>query len=266
MERIKSDSEIKELLTLALRKFDEICRENGLKYSVAYGTLLGAVRHKGFIPWDDDIDVVMPRGDYEKLLALKYNDGRYEIKSHRYSKNYHYIFAKLSDNSTFIKEENRDGQDIGLYVDIFPVDFVTSEYYHKNYDRLNRQIPKYTDIYGKLGPNCNTPNSQLSLKKIAVKYAHKLVMPLAKPLFCAFDKKFTSTQGDYCIKYLLNFSGMINSFKSELWDSLIPMQFENIEVMGFADYDELLTRWYGDYMQLPPVQQRGGHAFEAYYI
>lgn len=266
MEQIKSDSEIKKLLTLALGKFDEICRENNLKYSIAYGTMLGAVRHKGFIPWDDDIDVVMPRGDYEKLLALKYNDGRYEVKSHRYSKNYHYIFAKLSDNSTLIKEENRDGQELGIYVDIFPVDFVSSEYYFKNADKLDRKIPDMIKFYGQFGPNNNTPDSQLTLSKIIKKYAHKALLPISNTVLSIYEKQFASDKGEYCIPYFHNFTGIKNSFPNKYWDNIDTVDFEDIKVKMFADYDEWLTNIFGDYMQLPPVEQRGGHAFEAYYI
>ena len=85
-----------------LKKFDSICKENGLEYSLAYGTMLGAIRHKGFIPWDDDIDVFMKREDYEKLLELKYDDGDFEIKSYRYSKNYYFLYSKMVDKRTYI--------------------------------------------------------------------------------------------------------------------------------------------------------------------
>lgn len=77
-----------------LKKFDSICKENGLEYSLAYGTMLGAIRHKGFIPWDDDIDVFMKREDYEKLLTLKYDDGDFEVKNYRYSKNYYFSILR----------------------------------------------------------------------------------------------------------------------------------------------------------------------------
>lgn len=85
-----------------LKKFDSICKENGLEYSLAYGTMLGAIRHKGFIPWDDDIDVFMKREDYEKLLTLKYDDGDFEVKNYRYSKNYYFLYSKMVDKRTSI--------------------------------------------------------------------------------------------------------------------------------------------------------------------
>lgn len=90
-----------------LKKFDSICKENGLEYSLAYGTMLGAIRHKGFIPWDDDIYVFMKRKDYEKLLALKYDDGDFEVKSYRYSKNYYFLYSKIVDKRTSICENWR---------------------------------------------------------------------------------------------------------------------------------------------------------------
>ena len=96
--------EMKAVELEILKKFDSICKENGLEYSLAYGTMLGAIRHKGFIPWDDDIDVFMKREDYEKLLTLKYDDGDFEVKSYRYSKNYFFLYSKMVDKRTSICE------------------------------------------------------------------------------------------------------------------------------------------------------------------
>ncbi len=266
MKLIESDKELKNLFTLALKKFDEICRENGLRYSIEYGTLIGAVRHKGFIPWDNDIDVSMPRADYEKLMALKYNDGRYEIKSYRYSKNYYYIIAKLSDNTTLIKEENRDGQELGVFIDIFPADLVSERFYHKHYDMLDKIIPRLDKFYGRFGPNNDTPNSELSLKKIFAKYAHKAVLPFAKPVLSMVDRFFASEKGDYYVFFLHNFTGIRNSFDNTLFDSFVTLEFEGISVTAFAQYDKRLTMVYGDYMTLPPEEDRQRHAYETYYL
>ena len=115
--------EMKAIELGILKKFDSICKENGLEYSLAYGTMLGAIRHKGFIPWDDDIDVFMKREDYEKLLALKYDDGDFEVKSYRYSKNYYFLYSKIVDKRTSICENWRAEKDMGLFVDIFPLDY-----------------------------------------------------------------------------------------------------------------------------------------------
>lgn len=259
-------SEIKPLLLEALIKFDEICKDNNLRYSLAYGTLIGAVRHKGFIPWDDDIDVVMPRDDYEKLLSLRYNDGRYEIKSSRYNKNYFYTFAKLSDNSTYVVENSRDGQDIGLYVDIFPFDYVSEKDYLDNYDKLHKIIQRRAKFYGYFGPNTNEPNRNLSFKKIVAKYAHKMLLPIsAKVMVYGENKYISKTTEKYCAQFVHSFYGMKNSFKTEEWDNLIKLPFENVEFNCFKNYDEILTKTYGDYMT-PPENVTASHDYCAYYI
>nr|MCR5207201.1 LicD family protein [Eubacterium sp.] len=115
--------EVKKTELEILIRFDEICKNNNIEYSLAYGTMLGAVRHNGFIPWDDDIDVFVKRSDYEKLLGLRYDDGRFEIKSHRYSNNYYYPFAKMIDKNTDLDVSWRLDKDMGVFIDIFPLDY-----------------------------------------------------------------------------------------------------------------------------------------------
>lgn len=258
-------SEIKPLLLNALLKFDEICKEHNLTYSIAYGTLIGAVRHKGFIPWDDDVDVVMPREDYEKLLALKYNDGRYEVKSSRYCKNYFYPFAKLSDNATHIVEYHRDEQELGLYVDIFPFDYIKESDYLNKYDKLHKIISTRPKYYGYFGPNTNEPNSELSLKKIIAKYGHKALLPVsAKVMVYAENKYKSKTKEKYCAQFVHSFSGMKNSFETEEWEHLITLTFEGFEFPAFENYDKILRKTYGDYM-IPPENVTASHEYTAYY-
>ena len=107
----------------ALVKF---CDQNSLRISVSSGTLIGAVRHKGYIPWDDDIDVYMPRGDYMKLEKIlpELLDGKYKLASLYRLKNWHLTFAKLYDIRTETKLQNRSVIPYGVFVDIFPVDDV----------------------------------------------------------------------------------------------------------------------------------------------
>lgn len=138
-----------------LKKFDSICKENGLEYSLAYGTMLGAIRHKGFIPWDDDIDVFMKREDYEKLLKLKYDDGDFEIKSYRYSKNYYFLYSKMVDKRTYICEDWRAEKDMGLFVDIFPLDYCNfsgeGDELKAQMDAESKRIDRKVEIAGILG-------------------------------------------------------------------------------------------------------------------
>ena len=123
LKKIEID-EMKEYLLGILQEFDKLCQENQMRYSIAYGTLLGAVRHKGFIPWDDDVDVVMPREDYEKLLSIKYKTKKYEVKSYRYSEDYYYEFSKMIDRDTLVLEKYRCDANMGIFIDIFPMDYL----------------------------------------------------------------------------------------------------------------------------------------------
>ena len=123
MRKLSSD-EIKRIELSIMKELDRICREHGLTYSLAYGTALGAVRHGGFIPWDDDIDIVMPRPDYERLLSLFKNGLKclYKLVSYRDGSSI-YQFAKLIDENTS-SYETFVGRDhaTGLWVDIFPIE------------------------------------------------------------------------------------------------------------------------------------------------
>lgn len=122
--------EYKACVLNVLEKIDYVCRENGYTYMICYGTLLGAVRHKGFIPWDDDIDIVMPREDYYKL-------GSYIIEHPELELNYidisnrndtFYYCAKVCDSKTIVKEGRyRELKGYGAFVDIFPLDYLPED-------------------------------------------------------------------------------------------------------------------------------------------
>ena len=118
-------------------------RKIGVKYFLAYGSLIGAVRHKGFIPWDDDMDICMLREDYEKLqdYLIANPDERYEVMSYKNNLNYVYPFMKVQDNQTYLLEEDvRIDSNMGIYVDIFPVDGYEDDSVFK--DKMTRLIKK----------------------------------------------------------------------------------------------------------------------------
>lgn len=119
--------ELKRIELDILKYIKTQCEKYNLRYYLAYGTLLGAVRHKGFIPWDDDIDIHMPREDYDKLIELEYNnpDSKYKLLSPKYNKDYYYSFAKMVDNETILEETGlKQIKELGVYVDIFPLDYI----------------------------------------------------------------------------------------------------------------------------------------------
>ena len=139
--------EIKSVELEILSMFDEFCKKNSIKYFISNGTLLGAVKYKGFIPWDDDVDLLIPREDYNRLLKLFKDSDRYRIFAIEKDKNYRYPFAKLCDMTTRKDEFGYDnGLELGVDIDIFPLD-----YWDNDLENAKREVRKISKSIGK---NC----------------------------------------------------------------------------------------------------------------
>ena len=262
--------EIKEVELNILIDFSEFCEKNNLRYYLTYGTLLGAVRHKGFIPWDDDIDVNMPRDDYDKLQTLLKNNN-YKINDHIIlktpeSKNYQYQFCKIIDNRTIVYEKNiKNKYQTSIWIDIFPLDnipentkkqkhFISTlirkrKHYFYTFEKsfngksLIGKI-KYTIVKIIMTPVCKLINQKCRIAKLATKYKN-----------LETDLIFFSLNGDA-------YKTIFNKNVLEQTDLL----FENRKFKTFKNYDKVLTQLFGNYMELPPVEQRISHSFEAYFI
>ena len=257
-------SQIKKIEVSILEQFDKICRENNLRYSIAYGTMIGCIRHKGFIPWDDDVDVIMPREDYEKLLSMHYKNDNYEIKAYQYSNDYYYPFAKMIDSNTLIKEKNRCEKEMGIFIDIFPLDFIPKGF---NFE----QLEKITEKHGKkmllLGlPKTNSDKNSI-IKRIKINLFVSLIKLFRKSLLKKGEKKFyniDSSSSDLLMnQFFVVKKGKCHSIND--WNNIKRMKFEDIEVSILANYDTILRGIYGDYMQLPPVEeQKSPHAIKAW--
>jgi lipopolysaccharide cholinephosphotransferase len=256
MEKL-TDNEIKESLVNLLKEFDSICKKYNLRYSLDAGTLIGAVRHKGFIPWDDDIDVTMPREDYEKLLSLQYQDDNFEIKSYRYTKDYYYIFSKIIDKRTLLIEDSRAEKNMGIYVDIFPQDFFDDiEDFNKGCAKKLR-TKAFIDH---LGANTSYKESKNIFRFIAKNIVHLFLNPFRIKIINHIENRSKSSKGKYCINLVYDSNTNDKAVsKAEIWNNLEYLDFENIKVLGFKDYDRYLRARYGEYMEFPPIEQQVGH-------
>jgi len=128
MRKIEDINELRQIQMGILDHVHQFCEAHGLRYFLSSGTLIGAVRHQGYIPWDDDIDIYMPREDYEQFLQSYHDDnGVYRAINPTTESHYYYTFAKVVDQRTRMVETETQGYEIGVYMDIFPVDYVSDD-------------------------------------------------------------------------------------------------------------------------------------------
>ena len=266
MEKLNLD-DIKKIQLSILIDINNFCKKNRINYSITGGTLIGAIRHKGFIPWDDDIDIAMTRDNYDRFCK-EYRGQKYQLITNKIN-NYGYMFAKVCDPSTAVVEKHaKRVEELGVYVDIFPIDYLDNDYKHSLNKVKSINFLKYLLVAW------NWKHFYLNKNKkwfrqiprffffLLSRFVSKdsLVKRINKKL-----KKNHLENGDYSACYFGSYgSKEIN--KSYIFSEYIEVEFEGYHVMCFKHYDSFLTNIYGDYMALPPVEKRiTHHTYDAYY-
>ena len=264
--RKMTDEEIKIVSLDILQQVHDFCMKNDIKYSLAYGTLLGAVRHKGFIPWDDDIDILMLRPDYERFVKLfnKLSDSTYSVTSYETDAQFRYAFAKIVNNSTIKDELGFDKYGIGI--DLFPIDKVPNNpnlayklfKLHKLYWNLFMLKAMKWDNNRSLSKNLFLIASKVILFFIPYSVIHKMAYKSVA--------KYSDLKDDYMLGCLSSPYGMKDMMPKEIFDSPILLPFEQNQYCCLKEYDRYLSSLYGDYMQLPPEEKRvTHHAFKTFW-
>lgn len=256
--------EVKGIQIDILKIVTGYCDQEGLVYFLGYGTLLGAVRHKGYIPWDDDIDIIMPRKDYEKFIKeFKLND--YDIKSHYKDLNYPYTFAKVSYEKSILIENTDLKYKIGINIDIFPLDkFPEST---KQIQSLYREIKFYESLlkikYIVINPNRRLyKNIILKLGKIVLNILsyEKIINKINEKAMLYKDIENISNIGCIVDSY-----GIKDIMDKSIFDNKTKIEFEGYSFYAPKKHHEYLTNIYGEYMKLPPEEDRKTHHdFEAF--
>ena len=246
-----------------LKEIKKICDENNIIYYLIYGTLLGAVRHKGFIPWDDDIDIMMPRKDYERFVkyCIKHKKDLepFQLIHYKTNKNYIYPIARMSDSRYKIVDNIKD-YGLGLFVDIYPFDGIDDndlEYIDEVY-----KIDQSEMIAGRIE---NIQQDESFFKNLYINHLKKVgVSSILKDL----DKKaqkysYEKSDKVKCTCWEIK---TIKSIDKKFIDKgERELTFNNISFRVPYDYDKVLKLYYNDYMKLPPENERiGHHNYKAY--
>ena len=267
MNEINDMHKIQEIAYEILIFFDEFCENNNLSYVLAGGTLLGAVRHNGFIPWDDDVDVLMPREDYEKFLSISSGwTGIYRTISNRNMHMPYFAFAKILDIRTILYEECYRPQELGVYIDVFPIDGLPDtdldiDIKFSELERIKRKLTLCTQKI-RVGKRPWMIFPKILIFPIArmIYSAPQLVDQLERKAMANLykDSKFVAFQ-------VLGY-GKKEIVPRELFENRIRHKFGERELWIPKDYHTYLTSLFGDYMELPPLDERNSHhAYKAYW-
>ncbi|AGT42707.1 LicD family protein [Treponema pedis] len=262
--------EIQEESLKILKLVDNICREQGFTYCLFYGTLIGAVRHNGFIPWDDDIDIAMPRNDYERLkqyfIVNKDKLMPYVYFDPDTNKDYPYMLARICNLEFKIETQNEYDSGMGVFIDIYPLDIVSNNILKRFLISLQARF--FTALY------------VVKSRKEMLKKRKWFYTVLQYPLY--FLSLFYSKGKIYKKQMILirqSYNNKSNTLSCIVWsgdvfkyfyeksdiEDVIDWEFEKCFFKIPRNYDKILTNDYDDYMQLPPEKDRIAHHFYKVY-
>lgn len=258
--------ELKEVQLRMMDYVDSFCRLNGIEYTLASGTLLGAMRHGGFIPWDDDIDIHFLRSEYNRFIKQwneKKENHPFELVSIESGNNMGYPFAKIHDPNTVTYIGNIERT--GVFIDVFPIDYVLDQ------DDLIERYSKIAKLYEQRTRCFNWMLVKSANKNVTFK--QKFIAFLKKPKASYNELAITISdlaqsiheRTDYVFEMVCGFIGK-NAVPTKVYESYCDVPFEDRVYRRVNDYDTLLTKAYGDWRTPPPPEKRiTHHSFKAYW-
>lgn len=261
-------TQLQEKLFEILKEFDSFCRKHQIVYYMLGGTMLGAYRHQGFIPWDDDVDVGIPRKDYERFLSLarKQYTKEYVLRNHNYEKEIPFAFSHIEDRRTTCIEHrrNKDSYTGGVYIEIFPLDGCSNSIWMQKWQAF--QVSYYKRILYGLILDYN--------QKYRVFYKAILIKLIRK--YCKIDNiisKISKCISKYCLEesdYICNHLGhwgRKENVQKQYFGMPKEYLFEGILLLGVKEPERYLTQLYGkDYMIPPSLEEQEQGKHPAFYL
>ena len=251
-------NELQSKVLNILKWTDAFCREHNIRYYLVGGSMLGAVRHHGFIPWDDDIDIAVPRRDYERLYSMlsQLEDSVYCVETYKNrADDYIYPYMKIYDKTTTVIEKTSNRLKRGVFLDVFPIDGM--EHYGKEQRCHFKKIRMSVNFL--CSKVCCWRRGRRLYKNLSL-LASKLI-----PLFGGYQKILSKIDLQ-CQKYDYQTSEYVGILTGRYGEKEIMPQcyygmpteyeFEGLRCFGVEKYDLYLTKLYGDYMKPPPEEER----------
>lgn len=263
--------QLKELELLKL--FQKICADNNISYFALGGTLLGAIRHKGFIPWDDDIDVGIPRPDYERLCKILEQGTlgeKIKFRSFKNTESYIRYFGRLEDESMkIVRHDNIKVEEAFAWIDLFPLDAMPNNAVLRKIKVFQVLVLRALYRFSCFDTlvNVNKKGRPLHERILVWIGLHTPVQKLFNTKKCLgkLEKALTSTDYEKS-NYLVNAMGAYKfreMFHKKYYDEGKMYPFEDTEIRGPVDYDFVCTQLYGDYMTPPKMDDRNHHGLQA---
>ena len=270
MQNILFDEQ-KQLELGMLVYIKEICEQHNISYSLCGGSLIGAIRHKGFIPWDDDIDIFLTRDNYNHLINVLKSETRYKLYTPGVTPHYIYGFSKLINPQTIMyndQEIKLDMPEMGVFIDIFPIDSIPEGKETLMFKKA-RQYTRRAIASSKVGYYYSSTPWKMYIKRILYYPEHLICrrkqaeywMKQLEQMVQQYNNQETKYCGSIYSKY-----GEKEIFPQGFFDKTTTAVFENIIFSVIKNYDVYLKTMYGDYMELPPEKERTlPHDYKAYW-